>query len=184
MSLQIIETGLKGLVVIKPEVFRDNRGYFFESFNLSEIKKAGIEFNPVQDNESKSSFGVVRGLHYQLEPYAQSKLIRVIEGKIFDVAVDIRKKSPTFGKWFGIELDSDTKDQLFIPKGFAHGFSVLSETAVIQYKCDNFYNREYERGILLSDPYLGIDWKLGSSKPIMSAKDISQPNFDKAEMNF
>ena len=139
------------------------------------LKNAGITFNPVQDNESKSSKGVIRGLHYQLMPFAQTKLIRVIEGKIFDVALDIRKDSQTFGKWFGIELDSETKDQFLIPKGFAHGFSVLSDVAVIQYKCDNVYNPQYERGISLNDPELDINWKLGSSIPVISEKDLKHP---------
>lgn len=182
--MKIIETGFSGLVVIEPTVFRDNRGYFMESFNTGELKKAGIEFNPVQDNESKSSYGVIRGLHYQLQPYAQAKLIRVVEGKIFDVALDIRNSSPTFGKWFGIELDAEMKQQLLIPSGFAHGFSVLSETAVIQYKCDNYYSRVHERGIFLHDPGLGIDWRLGQAEPILSEKDTKQPAFRNAEMNF
>ncbi|HLN22095.1 MAG TPA: dTDP-4-dehydrorhamnose 3,5-epimerase [Bacteroidales bacterium] len=182
--MNIVETGFKGLIIIKPAVFKDNRGYFLESFNLSAIRNAGIEFNPVQDNESKSTYGVVRGLHYQLMPYAQSKLIRVVEGKIFDVALDLREKSETFGKWFGTVLDSEAKDQLLVPAGFAHGFSVLSETAVIQYKCDNYYNREHERGIALNDPFLSIDWKLGALTPVLSDKDLKHPLFRDAEMNF
>ncbi len=123
----------------------------------------GSTFTPVQDNESKSSKGVIRGMHYQLMPYGQAKLIRVVEGKIFDVALDLRKKSRTFGKWFGIDIDSETKDMILIPKGFAHGFSVLSETAIIQYKCDSVYNPEYERGVFLNDPQLDINWKTGSA---------------------
>ena len=134
--MEIIKTGFNGLLVIEPDVFADKRGYFFESFNAESYRKAGIDFIPVQDNESRSSRGVIRGLHYQLKPHDQAKLIRVIEGKIFDVALDIRKESPTYGKWFGIELDSESKKQLFIPRGFAHGFSVLSEVAVILYKVD------------------------------------------------
>jgi dTDP-4-dehydrorhamnose 3,5-epimerase len=182
--MKIVETGLRGLIVIRPLLHADSRGYFFESFNKQELKKAGIDFNPLQDNESKSSKGVIRGLHYQLMPYAQAKLIRVVEGKIFDVALDLRKDSLTFGRWFGIELDAVTKEQVLIPGGFAHGFSVLSETAVIQYKCDNYYNPEFERGIFLNDPSLDINWKLGSVKPIISEKDLKHPHFSVAEKNF
>lgn len=182
--MKIIETGFKGLLVIKPTIFPDIRGYFFESFNQDAIKNAGISFMPVQDNESKSSKGVIRGLHYQLMPFAQAKLIRVIEGKIFDVALDLRKDSLTFGKWFGIELDSETKDQFLIPRGFAHGFSVLSDIAIIQYKCDNVYNPRYERGIALNDPDLDINWELGSIVPVISEKDLKHPVFKDAEFNF
>ena len=182
--MKIVETGFKGLIVIKPSVFTDSRGYFFESFNQTSVNNSGLIFSPVQDNESKSVKGVIRGLHYQLQPYPQAKLIRVVLGKIFDVALDIRKDSLTFGKWFGIELDSENKDQLFIPHGFAHGFSVLSEIAVIQYKCDSLYNPKFERGINLNDPTLDIYWKLGSTVPIISDKDIAQPLFKDAEFNF
>jgi dTDP-4-dehydrorhamnose 3,5-epimerase len=182
--MKIIETGFKGLIVIKPKLFKDQRGYFFESFNQAVLNNAGVSFIPVQDNESKSSKGVIRGLHYQLIPFAQAKLIRVIEGKIFDVALDLRKNSLTFGKWFGIDLDSDSKDMVLIPKGFAHGFSVLSDTAVIQYKCDNVYNSQYERGIFLNDPLLDINWKTGSSTQLISDKDLKQPLFRDAEYNF
>ncbi|HOW41392.1 MAG TPA: dTDP-4-dehydrorhamnose 3,5-epimerase [Bacteroidales bacterium] len=182
--MNIIETGLKGLIIIEPRVFNDSRGYFFESYNQERFTESGIEFRPVQDNESKSTRGVIRGLHYQLNPQAQSKLIRVVQGRIFDVALDIRKGSPTFGKWFGIELDSETKKQLFIPRGFAHGFSVLSETAVIQYKCDNVYNPQLERGINLNDPVINIDWKLNNLPPVISDKDLRNPAFERAEYNF
>jgi dTDP-4-dehydrorhamnose 3,5-epimerase len=182
--MNIIETEFKGLLVIKPVIFSDCRGYFFESYNQSELNKAGIDFNPVQDNESKSSYGVIRGLHYQINPSAQTKLIRVISGKIFDVALDIRSDSPTFGKWFGIELDSEEKKQVLIPRGFAHGFSVLSETAVIQYKCDNLYNPKAERGISACDTSLGIDWKIGKGHEIFSDKDLRHPLFRDAEINF
>lgn len=182
--MKILETGFKGLVIIKPKIFSDPRGYFFESFNQVALSKAGIEFNPVQDNESKSSRGVIRGLHYQLKPFGQTKLIRVISGRIFDVALDLRKNSRTFGKWFGIDLDSETRDQVFIPVGFAHGFSVLSETAIIQYKCDNVYNPEFERGIFVKDPFLDINWKTGSAPQVISDKDLKQPVFAKAEYNF
>ena len=182
--MKIIETGFKGLLIIKPTIYSDNRGYFFESFNHSVFKNAGIVFDPVQDNESKSSKGVIRGLHYQLNPFAQTKLIRVVEGRIFDVALDIRKDSVTFGKWFGTELDSETKDQFLIPKGFAHGFSVLSDIAVIQYKCDNLYNHQYERGISLNDPALDINWKLGLINPVISEKDLKNPDLKDADYNF
>jgi dTDP-4-dehydrorhamnose 3,5-epimerase len=181
--MKIIETGFNGLVVIKLTIYNDTRGYFFESFNKAILKEAGISFNPVQDNESKSSKGVIRGLHYQLLPHAQAKLIRVVAGKIFDVALDIRKDSVTYGKWFGMELDSETKDQILIPRGFAHGFSVLSDIAVIQYKCDNFYNPKYERGIYLNDPSLDINWKLGSILPIISEKDLKHPILQDADNN-
>lgn len=182
--MKIIETGYKGLIIIKPAIYTDPRGYFFESFNQEAFQKESISFFPVQDNESKSVKGVIRGLHYQLNPFPQAKLIRVVSGKIFDVALDIRKDSLTFGKWFGIELDSENKDQLLIPYGFAHGFSVLSDIAIIQYKCDNVYNAEYERGINLNDPTLDIYWKLGSVVPVISEKDLNQPLMKDAEMNF
>jgi dTDP-4-dehydrorhamnose 3,5-epimerase len=182
--MKIVETGFKGLLVIKPTIYTDTRGYFFESFNQVATKDAGIDFIPVQDNESKSVKGVIRGLHYQLNPFPQAKLVRVVTGKIFDVSLDIRKDSLTFGKWFGIELDSENKDQLLIPHGFAHGFSVLSDIAIIQYKCDNVYNSKYERGINLNDPSLDIYWKLGSTIPVISEKDLAQPHFKDAEYNF
>jgi dTDP-4-dehydrorhamnose 3,5-epimerase len=182
--MKIAETGFKGLLVIKPSVFKDSRGYFFESFNKNSFQNAGIDYSPIQDNESKSTRGVIRGLHYQLKPFDQSKLIRVVEGKIFDVVLDLRKSSLTFGKWFGIELDSETKDQLLIPKGFAHGFSVLSDIAIIQYKCDNVYNPQYERGVALNDPALDINWKLGQTSPVISEKDMKLPLFKDAEYNF
>jgi dTDP-4-dehydrorhamnose 3,5-epimerase len=183
-EMKIIETGFKGLIVIKPKIFPDQRGYFFETFNQVNLDKAGISFIPVQDNESKSCKGVIRGLHYQLMPFAQAKMIRVIEGKIFDVALDLRKSSRTFGKWFGIDLDSEIKDLLLIPRGFAHGFSVLSDIAIIQYKCDNVYNSQYERGIFLNDPQLDINWKTGATLPLISEKDLKQPHFREAEYNF
>jgi dTDP-4-dehydrorhamnose 3,5-epimerase len=182
--MEIIKTGFSGLLVIKPDLFTDRRGYFFESFNTLTYQNAGINFSPVQDNESKSSRGVVRGLHYQLKPHDQAKLIRVVEGKIYDVALDLRRNSPSFGKWYGIELDSEHKTQLFIPRGFAHGFSVLSETAIILYKVDNIYNREAERGISLADTELAIDWKLADMKPVVSDKDMKNPFFRDADNNF
>jgi dTDP-4-dehydrorhamnose 3,5-epimerase len=182
--MKITQTGFDGLLIVEPVVHSDNRGYFMESFNSDTFRKAGIAFVPVQDNESKSSKHVIRGLHYQLRPFDQTKLIRVIEGSILDVALDIRKTSKTFGKWFSVELDSENRKQLFIPRGFAHGFSVLSKVAVIQYKCDNFYRPAAERGILLNDPALGIDWKTDMAKAIISEKDLANPHFHLAENNF
>jgi dTDP-4-dehydrorhamnose 3,5-epimerase len=182
--MKIIETGFEGLFIIQPKVYSDSRGYFFESFKLETFLLAGIPFNPLQDNESKSVKGVIRGLHYQLNPFAQAKLIRVVVGKIYDVAVDLRKSSKTFGKWYGIDLDSENKTQFFIPKGFAHGFSVLSDTAVIQYKCDNLYNPQFERGISLNDPDLNIVWKVEKEMPIISEKDLKQPSIKGADINF
>jgi dTDP-4-dehydrorhamnose 3,5-epimerase len=182
--MDIEKTGFEGVLVIKPEIYTDNRGYFYESFSLKKLSDAGIIFNAVQDNESKSSRGVIRGLHYQLKPFDQAKLIRVVSGRIFDVALDLRRNSVTFGKWYGIELDSEKKWQLLIPRGFAHGFSVLSESAVIQYKVDNFYEKNSERGIAYNDPKLSIDWKIDSGNEIVSEKDKKNPLLNDAELNF
>jgi len=182
--MKITETGFQGLLVLEPLVHSDSRGYFMESFNKETLRKAGIAFEPVQDNESSSVKGVIRGLHYQLRPFEQAKLIRVIEGKILDVAVDMRRTSKTYGKWFGLELTGESKKQLFIPRGFAHGFSVLSKVAVIQYKCDNYYKPTCERGIALNDLSLGIDWKIDPAKAIISEKDLKNPRFREAENNF
>ncbi|NLV19399.1 MAG: dTDP-4-dehydrorhamnose 3,5-epimerase [Bacteroidetes bacterium] len=182
--MEIVKTGFTGLFIIRPSVYADSRGYFFESFNIERYREAGINFIPVQDNESRSLRGVIRGLHYQLKPYDQAKLIRVVTGKIFDVSVDLRRDSGTYGKWFGVELDSESKIQLFIPRGFAHGFSVLEDNTVIQYKVDNVYNRLSERGIALNDPELDIDWKLGDTTPVISDKDRVNPVFSEAENNF
>jgi len=182
--MNIIETPIKGLLVIEPKVFADERGYFFESYNEIKFHKAGIDARFIQDNESMSQYGVIRGLHYQLAPYDQAKLVRVIEGEVFDVAVDLRKGSPTFGKWFGLDLSAQNKKQFFIPKGFAHGFSVLSKTATFAYKCDNPYTPAAERGINMNDPFLAIDWKVDLSKAFISEKDSVLPTFDLAENNF
>jgi dTDP-4-dehydrorhamnose 3,5-epimerase len=182
--MEIIETGFRDLLIIRPAIYKDSRGYFFESYNQSVLKNEGIQFNPVQDNESRSVRGVIRGLHYQLDPAAQAKLIRVIEGRILDVVLDLRKGSPTFGKVFSKELDSENKDQLLVPRGLAHGFSVLSDIAVIQYKCDNVYSPQNERGISVNDPELGIDWKISGSDKIISEKDSKHPSFMEAEYNF
>jgi dTDP-4-dehydrorhamnose 3,5-epimerase len=182
--MEKIETGFTGLFIIKPVIYSDSRGYFFESFNIEAFRKTGLSFIPIQDNESKSSHGVIRGLHYQLKPHDQAKLVRVVEGRIYDVALDLRKSSPTYGKWYGIELDSESKLQLLIPRGFAHGFSVLSELAIVEYKVDNLFDKQAERGIAITDPVLDIDWKLGDTTPIISEKDRDNPPLDEAEMNF
>ena len=182
--MNITETKFPGLLIIEPKVFEDSRGYFFESYNKESLDKHIGNIDFVQDNQSKSSYGTIRGLHYQLEPYAQSKLIRVIQGTILDVVVDIREKSPTFGQHFSIELSCKNKKQLFIPKGFAHGFSVLSETAVVLYKTDQFYNPESERGINYKDLNLKIDWKINLDEAIVSVKDKVHPMFNEAEKNF
>jgi dTDP-4-dehydrorhamnose 3,5-epimerase len=182
--MTITETEFRGLFIIEPKVFEDPRGYFFESYNAKQLKEKGIDITFFQDNQSKSSYGVLRGLHYQLNPAAQTKLIRVLDGNIWDVVVDIRKGSPTFGQWYGIELSSDNKKQFFIPHGFAHGFAVLSNTAVVMYKCDNFYNPQLERGIIYNDPALGIDWKIPLDAAILSPKDVKHPFLKDAELNF
>lgn len=182
--MKIIKTDLPGVVVIEPRVFKDDRGYFFETFQKERYEEAGMIQPFVQDNESKSTYGVVRGLHYQLGPHAQAKLVRVIEGEVFDVAVDLRKGSPTFGKWFGTVLSGENKKQMFVPRGFAHGFAVLSEKAIFCYKCDGLYNPKYERSINPFDPELGIDWQVEKDKAIVSPKDIEAPGFNEAEMNF
>ncbi len=182
--MKITETPIEGLFVIEPGVFEDERGYFFESYRQERYTEAGVYTEFIQDNESKSVRGVVRGLHYQLNPYGQTKLVRVVQGAVYDVAVDLRQGSPTFGQWFGLELNEKSKNQLFIPRGFAHGFSVLSEIAIFSYKCDNGYHKESERGINPFDPKLGIDWQLAENDYIVSEKDRNAPFFDAAEMNF
>ena len=164
-------TEIEGIVIIEPQVFGDSRGYFMETYQKEKYAAAGIDVTFVQDNESMSRYGVVRGLHYQAEPFAQAKLIRVVSGRVLDVAVDIRKNSPTFGKVFTLELSSENKVQLFLPHGIAHGFAVLSETAVFTYKCDNFYAPQYERTIRFDDPSLAIDWKIPVANRIISDKD-------------
>ena len=182
--MEIIQTGINDMVVVVPEVFADDRGYFFESYNLQHLMRIGYDFQFVQDNQSLSRYGVVRGLHYQLEPYAQTKLVRVLCGRIFDVAVDIRRESPTFGKWYGVEITGENKYQLLIPKGFAHGFSVISEEALVLYKTDNYYHPESERGILYNDADLDIDWKLAADKMTVSERDKELSSFREVEMNF
>ena len=182
--MPFIQTPIPDLLVFEPKVIEDSRGYFFESFNLKTYQQEGIEINFVQDNQSSSQYGVIRGLHYQLDPHAQVKLIRVLVGSILDVAVDIRKGSPTFGKSFSVELSAENKKQLFIPAGFAHGFSVLSEKAEVLYKCNAFYNKESEGGILYNDPSLNIDWKIPGSKEIVSEKDKVSPRLADCKNNF
>lgn len=182
--MKIIKTKLPGLLVLEPGVYNDRRGYFFESYQQKRYSDAGVDACFIQDNESKSERGVVRGLHYQLNPYAQAKLVRVVYGSVFDIAVDIRSGSPTYGEWFGVELSGENKKQLFVPRGFAHGFSVLSDTAVFTYKCDQYYTKESERAINFNDPKLNIDWLIPKNEMIVSDKDIEAPMFDTAEINF
>lgn len=175
------ETEIKDIILIKPKIFKDKRGYFFESFREDLMHKEIEKIKFIQDNESKSSRGVLRGLHYQRYPFEQSKLVRVVHGKIFDVAVDIRKDSSTFGKWVGIELSSENKYSLFVPKGFAHGFLVLSDFAIVQYKVDNIYSKEHEGGINFNDPTIDIDWPIISNQIILSDKDRLLPFLNRSE---
>lgn len=178
------KTDLPGLVVFEPAVYGDSRGYFFESYNEKVFSEAGIHTRFVQDNQSRSAYGVIRGLHYQLDPYAQTKLVRVLSGSILDIVVDLRKGSPSYGKLLSIELSAQNKKQLLIPKGFAHGFSVLSETAEVLYKCDSFYHKESEAGIIYNDPSLDIDWKIPAAEMIISEKDLKNPLFANCKNNF
>lgn len=174
--MELIETPLKDCYIIEPTIFNDNRGYFYEKFNEKRFEElTGMNGHFVQDNISKSSYGVLRGLHLQKGEHAQAKLVSCLEGKVFDVAVDLREDSPTFGKWFGVELTEGNKLQFYVPRGFAHGYSVLSETAVFSYKCDNFYNKDSEGGVLWNDPDLNINWQLPDSDIIISEKDMIMP---------
>ncbi len=182
--MEIISTPIRDLFIIKNRIFADSRGFFLESYNKKRLAESGINIDFCQDNLSKSSYGVVRGLHYQLNPHSQSKLVSVIVGRVYDVAVDIRKGSPTFGQWFGVELSEENKLQFLIPQGFAHGFSVLSDTAVFSYKCDDFYDPSLERGIIYNDPTLNIDWQVPLEEAIISEKDQKHPILEQAEMNF
>lgn len=175
--MNVITTNIDGVVIIEPRVFEDARGYFFESFSQREFNEKVSPLDFVQDNESKSSFGVIRGLHFQRPPYTQSKLVRCVKGVVLDVAVDIRKESPTYGQHVAVELTEDNHRQLFIPKGFAHGFAVLSDIAVFQYKCDEFYHPESEGGLSLMDAGLAIDWRVPMDKAILSDKDRKHPLF-------
>lgn len=182
--MQITTTHIPDLKILEPRVFEDNRGYFFESYNQATFQHNGIDIEFVQDNQSSSSYGVIRGLHYQLPPHAQTKLVRVLYGKILDVVLDIRQGSPTFGQHYAIELSADNKRQLLVPRGFAHGFSVLSETAIVLYKCDGFYNKESDAGVLYNDPALNIDWKIPAGKAIVSEKDRILPLFKDCRNTF
>ena len=173
--MEIIKTNIPDLYIVKPTVFEDHRGYFFESYNKEVFLRHGIDQNFVQDNESKSQKNVLRGLHFQKPPFAQGKLVRVIRGSVLDVAVDIRKSSPTYGKWASIELTQENKWMYWVPPGFAHGFVTLEDNTTFFYKCTNMYNKESEGSILWNDPYLNIDWKI--SQPILSEKDIIAPLF-------
>ena len=182
--MEVIKTALEGVVIIEPRIFKDARGYFFESFSQKEFNEKVMPINFVQDNESMSSYGVMRGLHYQKMPYTQSKLVRCVKGAVLDVAVDIRKGSPTFGQHVAVELTEDNHRQLFVPRGFAHGFAVLSETAVFQYKCDNFYAPQADAGIQLMDEELGIDWRIPTAEAILSEKDLKHPCLRDAVLDF
>ena len=170
--MEVIKTAIDGVVIFEPKVFKDARGYFFESFSQREFEQKVRKINFVQDNESMSSYGVMRGLHFQCPPYTQSKLVRCVKGRVLDVAVDIRKGSPTYGKHVAVELSEDNHRQFFVPRGFAHGFVVLSETAVFQYKCDNFYAPEADGGINIKDESLGIDWQIAMEDALLSEKDL------------
>ncbi len=182
--MKVISTEFKGLFILEPNVLGDSRGYFMESFSRRTLFEAGIDLNFVQDNQSSSKKGVLRGLHFQNAPYAQTKLVRVLSGSILDVVVDLRKEEPTFGKYFPLELSSENKKQLLVPKGFAHGFVVLSEQAEVFYKCDEYYHPQADGGILYSDPALDIDWVLDSKELILSDKDKIHPWLDNAKFNF
>ncbi len=176
--MKIRETEISGLLIIEPSVFGDDRGYFYESFNKRKYEDAGLDLKFVQDNISKSKYGTIRGLHFQKEPYAQGKLCQVLKGKVLDVAVDIRRDSPTYGKHHQVELSEENHLQFWIPPGFAHGFSVLSEEAIFMYKCTNFYNKESEGAIIFNDPELSINWRVES--PVVSEKDLKASGFGSA----
>jgi dTDP-4-dehydrorhamnose 3,5-epimerase len=180
--MEVIESKLKGVMVIKPRVFEDARGYFFESYNRRLFEQAGMKLDFVQDNQSLSQKGVLRGLHFQNPPFAQGKLVRVITGAVFDVAVDIRKDSPTYGQWFGMELNEQNKWMMYIPEGFAHGFATLEDNTVFSYKCTNFYDKASEDCILWNDHELGIDWRIG--EPMLSEKDLLGKRFSEFKSQF
>ena len=182
--MAFIQTDIDGVVIFEPRVFPDSRGYFFETYNEKLFRDNGIDAVFVQDNQSKSSYGVIRGLHFQKGEHAQAKLVRVIKGTVLDIALDLRKASPTYGRHVAVELSAENNRQLFIPRGFAHGFSVLSETAVFAYKCDNLYCKDAEAGIDLNDPALGIDWKVPAEKRLLSDKDKLWPSFKDFETCF
>lgn len=182
--MEVIKTDIEGVVIIEPRIFKDERGYFYESFSQREFEEKVCRTVFVQDNQSKSSYGVLRGLHFQKPPYCQSKLVRCIKGAVLDVAVDIRKGSPTFGRYVAVELTEENHRQFFVPRGFAHGFAVLSEEAVFQYKCDNFYCKESEGSVAWNDPQLAIDWRIPANKVLLSEKDKLSKNIADAEFLF
>lgn len=182
--MEIIKTDIEGLIIIKPQIFKDSRGYFFESFSQREFNEKVTPIQFVQDNESCSSYGVMRGLHFQKPPYSQSKLVRCVKGSVLDVAVDIRKGSPTYGKHVAVELSAENHLQFFIPKGFAHGYAVLSKEAIFQYKCDEFYTPQSEGGIQLMDESLGINWPISADKAILSEKDKKYPKLSEITSDF
>ena len=183
--MKVIKTNIDGVLIIEPTVFGDSRGYFYESYNKQRFEETtGLDIDFVQDNQSKSCYGVLRGLHFQKPPYAQSKLVRCVRGRVLDVAVDIRRSSPTFGKYIAVELTEDNHRQLFIPHGFAHGFVVLSDEAIFQYKCDNFYHKESEGAIAWNDPEINIDWTIPFDDVILSDKDKVNPLLKDAEWLF
>ena len=184
IEMEVIKTEIEGVVIIEPRIFKDERGYFYESFSQREFEEKVCRTTFVQDNQSKSSYGVLRGLHFQQPPHCQSKLVRCIKGAVLDVAVDIRKGSPTFGKYVAVELTEENHRQFFVPRGFAHGFAVLTEEAVFQYKCDNFYCKESEGAIAWNDPQLAIDWKIPADRVLLSEKDRLNKNIDEAEYLF
>lgn len=182
--MNVIKTDIDGVFIIEPKVFKDQRGHFFESYNKLTFEEYGIDYTFVQDNQSKSSYGVIRGLHFQKPPHAQTKLLRVVQGQIIDVAVDIRKGSPTYGKHVEIELSDENFKQLLIPAGFAHGFSVLSETAIVQYKCTDYYHPETEGGIMFNDEILDINWGIVLDEAVISEKDLKHPTFSEFDSPF
>lgn len=182
--MNVIQTEIQGVVIIEPRVFGDSRGYFFESFSEKNFKEQVADVDFVQDNQSKSCYGVVRGLHFQKPPHAQAKLVRVVKGRVLDVAVDLRKGSPTYGKHVAVELTEDNHRQFFIPRGFAHGFAVLSEEAIFQYKCDNYYAPQSEGAVAWNDPDLGIDWGVPMEKAILSEKDMKHPRLKDIDSPF
>jgi len=182
--MEVIKVDIPGLLIVKPSVFIDERGFFLETYNQKRYSEYGIKDKFVQDNLSKSSYGVIRGLHYQLAPYSQAKLVQVLKGKVLDVALDLREDSPTYGRHYSIELSEENKMQFYIPEGFAHGFSVLSEEVLFGYKCTNVYKKSAERGISYNDPELAIDWKIPAGKAVVSHKDNILPSFKEAEKNF
>ena len=182
--MPFLKTPFSGLLIFEPKVFEDNRGYFFESYNQNVFTEEGLEINFIQDNQASSSYGIIRGLHFQMDPFAQTKLIRVLRGSILDVAVDIRKNSPTYGEAYTIELSAENHKQLLVPKGFAHGYSVISEAAEVFYKCDAFYHKESEGGIAWNDPALNINWQIPSVSVTVSDKDSNYPFLENCNHNF